>query len=92
MDGDGCGGGFFATAAAPAPFAAAAVDSDPSVGVGAATVSEWSLMGVSNSVDSREPCTPSTPHRAILSLQLMDVVGAPRPGFNRAAPRCSGTN
>ena len=77
-------------AAAPAP-AAAVVDSDPSVGVGAATVSEWILMGVSNSMDSREPCTPSTPHRAILSLQLMDVVGAPRPGFKRAAPRCSVT-
>lgn len=32
------------------------------------------------------PWTPTTFHRANLSLQLMDIVGSPRPGFLLATP------
>jgi hypothetical protein len=37
--------------------------------------------------DGNAPCAPSATQRAILSLQLMQSVRAPRPGFNRHAPR-----
>lgn len=33
--------------------------------------------GLTRSVDSKAPCTPSRPHRAILSLQLIDSVASP---------------
>ena len=54
--------------------------------VGAATVMDAILTGRSSIPESNSPCTPRAFHLHILSLQLMQLVGVPRPGLSLAAP------
>mmetsp|Transcript_7998 Transcript_7998/g.26551 ORF Transcript_7998/g.26551 Transcript_7998/m.26551 type:complete len:254 (+) Transcript_7998:456-1217(+) len=80
----------------PPPPNANPPDSDVAAS-GNATVIVSIRNGSRNNIDTNPPWTPQKSHRQILSEQLMQFVGAPRPGFVRHAPtawratRCSGS-